>query len=595
MPPLFRDSTEIIDQLKAQLADCQQSSGELRERYERIADFVAAASDLLWETDAQLRLVSGLNSQSMETQEDGVSKQIRDKTVSEIFELSSIDDSIKSAHMADLTARRPFRGFTISMPGPDGKLVWLETSGNPMFDKNGKFLGYRGTSKDVTQRKEDEARIAFMARHDLLTNLPNRAFLRERIDEEFVRAARGGSFAVLCLDLDDFKIVNDTLGHSAGDRLLQAVAVRLASCARAIDMVARQGGDEFTIIQTELERPEDADRFAQRIVTTISEPYDLDGSQVVIGVSIGVAVAPGDGSQSEQLLKNADIALYRAKSEDRGSYSFFEAGMDARLQARRALEAELRTAIRTGQFELFYQPLFDLQSEEITCLEALLRWRHPVRGIIAPADFIPIAEETGLIVPIGEWVLRKACSEAMRWPGHIRVAVNLSVAQFRGRKLVQAVTGALAESGLSGQRLELEITETVLMQNTEATLSILHQLRALDARISMDDFGTGYSSLSYLRSFPFDKVKIDRSFVHDLSGKESSIAVVRAILGLGHSLGLATTAEGVETKAQLAILQEEGCTEVQGYFFCQPKSAADLPSFFEQNDMKIAARKTVEE
>jgi diguanylate cyclase (GGDEF)-like protein len=595
MPPLFRDSTEIIDQLKAQLADCQQSSGELRERYERIADFVAAASDLLWETDAQLRLVSGLNSQSMETQEDGVSKQIRDKTVSEIFELSSIDDSIKSAHMADLTARRPFRGFTISMPGPDGKLVWLETSGNPMFDKNGKFLGYRGTSKDVTQRKEDEARIAFMARHDLLTNLPNRAILRERIDEEFVRAARGGSFAVLCLDLDDFKIVNDTLGHSAGDRLLQAVAVRLASCARAIDMVARQGGDEFTIIQTELERPEDADRFAQRIVTTISEPYDLDGSQVVIGVSIGVAVAPGDGSQSEQLLKNADIALYRAKSEDRGSYSFFEAGMDARLQARRALEAELRTAIRTGQFELFYQPLFDLQSEEITCLEALLRWRHPVRGIIAPADFIPIAEETGLIVPIGEWVLRKACSEAMRWPGHIRVAVNLSVAQFRGRKLVQAVTGALAESGLSGQRLELEITETVLMQNTEATLSILHQLRALDARISMDDFGTGYSSLSYLRSFPFDKVKIDRSFVHDLSGKESSIAVVRAILGLGHSLGLATTAEGVETKAQLAILQEEGCTEVQGYFFCQPKSAADLPSFFEQNDMKIAARKTVEE
>jgi diguanylate cyclase (GGDEF)-like protein/PAS domain S-box-containing protein len=594
MPPQFRDSTDVSDQLKEQLASCQRDTGELRERYERLADFVAAASDLLWETDAQLRLVSGLNSQSMETQEDGVSKQIRDKTVSEILELSSIDDSIKAAHMADLVARRPFRGFTISMLGPDGKLVWLETSGNPMFDKNGKFLGYRGTSKDITQRKEDEARIAFMAHHDLLTNLPNRALLRERIDEEFVRTARGGSFAVLCLDLDDFKVVNDTLGHSAGDRLLQAVATRLVSCARAIDMVARQGGDEFTIVQTELERPEDADKFAQRIVTTVSEPYDLDGSQVVIGVSIGVAVAPGDGSQSDQLLKNADIALYRAKSEDRGSFSFFEAGMDARLQARRALEAELRTAIRTGQFELFYQPLFDLHSEEITCLEALLRWRHPVRGIIVPADFIPIAEETGLIVPIGEWVLRQACAEAMRWPGHISVAVNLSVAQFRGRKLVQAVTGALAESGLPGQRLELEITETVLMQNTEATLGILHQLRALDARISMDDFGTGYSSLSYLRSFPFDKVKIDRSFVHDLSGKENSIAVVRAILGLGHSLGLATTAEGVETKAQLAILQEEGCTEVQGYFFCQPKSAADLPSFFEQNDMKIAARKTLE-
>jgi diguanylate cyclase (GGDEF)-like protein len=471
----------------------------------------------------------------------------------------------------------------------------VEASGNPIFDKNGKFLGYRGTSKDVTQRKEDEARIAFMAHHDLLTNLPNRVLLRERIDEEFARIAREGRFAVLCLDLDDFKIVNDTLGHAAGDRLLQAVAVRLTSCARAIDMVARQGGDEFAIIQTELEKPEDADSFAQRIVAAISEPYDLDGSQIVIGVTIGVAVAPGDGNQPVQLLKNADIALYRAKSEERGGYSFFEAGMDARLQARRALEAELRTAIRTGQFELFYQPLFDLRSGEVTCMEALLRWRHPIRGIIAPADFIPIAEETGLIVPIGEWVLRQACAEAMRWPGNIRVAVNLSVAQFRGRKLVQAVTGALVESGLPGQRLELEITETVLMQNTEATLGILHQLRALEARISMDDFGTGYSSLSYLRSFPFDKVKIDRSFVRDLSGKEDSIAIVRAILGLGHSLGLATTAEGVETKAQLEILQEEGCTEVQGYLFCQPKSVADLPIFFEQNSKKIAAHKTVKE
>jgi diguanylate cyclase (GGDEF)-like protein len=595
MPPPSRDSAEIVDQLKAQLASCQQATGELREGYERLADFVAAASDLLWETDAELKVVSGLNSQSLEPQRDALSGQIRNKTVAEILELSTLDDAIKTAHMADLAARRPFRAFIASMPGPEGKLIWLEISGNPVFNKAGEFLGYRGTSKDITQRKEDEARIVFMAHHDLLTNLPNRVLLRERIDEEFARIARGGSFAVLCLDLDDFKIVNDTLGHPAGDRLLQAVAVRLTSCARAVDIVARQGGDEFAIVQTELEKPEDADSVAQRIVTVISEPYDLDGSQVVIGVTIGVAVAPGDGIQSEQLLKNADIALYRAKSEERGGYSFFEAGMDARLQARRALEAELRTAIRTGQFELFYQPLFDLQSGEVTCLEALLRWRHPVRGIIAPADFIPIAEETGLIVPIGEWVLRQACAEAMRWPGQIKVAVNLSAAQFRGRKLVQAVTGALVGSGLPGQRLELEITETVLMQNTEATLDILHQLRALEARISMDDFGTGYSSLSYLRSFPFDKVKIDRSFVHDLSGKESSIAIVRAILGLGHSLSLATTAEGVETKAQLAILQEEGCTEVQGYLFCQPKSAADLPIFFAQNSMKIAARKTMKE
>jgi len=376
---------------------------------------------------------------------------------------------------------------------------------------------------------------------------------------------------VLCLDLDHFKDVNDTLGHPVGDELLKSVTERIMQCVREADLVARLGGDEFAIVHVAATSETSAlAQLASRLVDVLAAPYLLEGHQVVVGVSIGVSVAPADSEDPDQLLKNADMAMYRAKGDGRGTYRFFEPGMDARAQARRIMELELRTAVRAQEFDIHYQPIRDLRADRITGVEALVRWNHPLRGIIAPAEFIPLAEATGLIVPIGDWVLRRACADASRWPENLSIAVNLSPVQFRNRNLIAAVKQALADSGLAPERLELEITESVLLQDGGATLDKLHTLRKLGVRISMDDFGTGYSSLSYLRSFPFDKIKIDRSFIHELATREDSMAIVRAVTGLGKSLGIATTAEGVETTEQLEILRNEGCTEVQGYLFSPP-------------------------
>ena len=441
--------------------------------------------------------------------------------------------------------------------------------------------GWVSTHEDITERRRAEERILFMARHDALTGLPNRVFFLERIDEALARSARGQHFAILCLDLDHFKAVNDTFGHPVGDRLLQAVAERLHLCVREGDTITRLGGDEFAILLSGMGRPERASELAQRIVHRLSEPYDLDGRTIVVSVSIGIALAPEDGTSPDRLLKSADIALYRAKADQGAAYRFFEADMDARLQARLALEADLRQALANDQFLLFYQPMIDLRSNVVCGFEALLRWCHPTRGLVAPAEFIALAEETGLIVPIGDWVLRRSCLEAARWPHGIKLAVNLSAAQFKGqfkgKLLAESVREALAASGLPAAMLELEITETVLLANSADTLATLHQLRSLGVRISMDDFGTGYSSLSYLRSFPFDKIKIDQSFIRDLSDREDSVAIVRAVVGLGKSLGMTTTAEGVEAPDQLARLREEGCGEVQGYLFSRPRPPAEIP------------------
>jgi len=425
-------------------------------------------------------------------------------------------------------------------------------------------------------RQELEQRLEHMAHHDALTNLPNRLRLRQAMENELARVQRGESVAVLCLDLDHFKSVNDTLGHPVGDRLLEAVAERLRQNVRDVDIVARVGGDEFAIVQVAAEQPRGAIILADRLIETLAKPFDLDGHQVVIGTSIGIALAPLDGLDTDQLIKNADMALYRAKADGRGVFRFFEPEMDAKMQARRTLEIDLRKALAEGEFELFYQPLVNLASNEVSGFEALLRWNHPTRGLVPPSEFIPIAEEMGLIVPSGERILRQACAEAAGWPDDIKVAVNLSPVQFKSKTLALAVTSALASSGLPPHRLELEITESVLLQDNEATLTTLHQLRQLGVRISMDDFGTGYSSLSYLRSFPFDKIKIDQSFVRDLSGKEDSLAIIRAVAGLGRNLGMATTAEGVETREQLGYLRQEGCTEVQGYLFSRPLPARNI-------------------
>jgi diguanylate cyclase (GGDEF)-like protein/PAS domain S-box-containing protein len=442
--------------------------------------------------------------------------------------------------------------------------------------------GWVATYEDVTERRHAEARIVFMARHDALTNLPNRVLFAERIEQALAQMGRGSGFAVLCLDLDHFKQVNDTLGHPVGDQLLRAVAERLQACAREIDTVARLGGDEFAIVQRDVKGPEAVAILARRIVEVVSAPYQLEGHCVTIGVSIGISLAPADGTLCERLLKNADLALYRAKAEQRGVWRFFEAEMDARLQARRRLEVELREALAGDQLKVLYQPIYDLERERICGFEALLRWQHPTRGLVSPTEFIPIAEEIGLIASFGEWVLYRACAEASKWPEHVKLAVNVSPAQFMSDRLVHAVTDALAVSGLKAPRLELEITESVLLANSGTTFNILHSLRALGARISMDDFGTGYSSLSYLRSFPVDKIKIDQSFVRGLSATDGSDMIVRALIGLGRSLGMLTTAEGVETAEQLSQLRMERCNEVQGYLFSPPVDPSLIPQLLER-------------
>ena len=436
--------------------------------------------------------------------------------------------------------------------------------------------GWVATHEDITERRRAEAKIAYMAHHDALTDLPNRLQLYEQLRQMLAKSKRGEHVAVFCLDLDRFKDVNDAHGHPVGDLLLKAVADRLRQCIRDTDMVARLGGDEFAIVQAGASQPTDATSLASRLIEVIGAPYELGSHQVAVEVSIGIALAPGDGLDPDQLLKNADMALYRAKSDGHGLYRFFEPDMDARMQARRTLEIDLRKAIANGEFELFYQPLVDMQTEYVTGFEALIRWHHPRRGTIPPLDFIPVAEETGLIVPIGDWVLRQACAEAAAWPNDVKIAVNLSPIQFKNKDLLPSVISALAASGLSANRLELEITESVLLQDADATLAILHELRGIGVRISMDDFGTGYSSLSYLRKFPFDKIKIDQSFIVDMSDHNDSLAIVRAVIAMGSSLGIATTAEGVETPEQFKQLKFEGCTEVQGYLFSPPRPAVEV-------------------
>ena len=449
--------------------------------------------------------------------------------------------------------------------------------------------GWVATFEDITEWQRAQAQITHMARHDALTNLPNRTLFREQLEQALRLAKRGDKFAVLCLDLDHFKDINDSLGHPIGDALLMEVGRRLSSCISEGDTVARLGGDEFVIVQfCGSDESSPAVSLASRIVEAISEPYHIGGHQLVIGVSVGISLAPDDGKNPDELLKKADLALYRAKADGRGTYRFFETGMDARAQARRLLELDMRAALPRGEFEMHYQPIRDVAADRIVACEALVRWRHPLRGLIPPGNFIPLAEETGLIVQIGEWVLRTACRDAAAWPDDIGVAVNLSPVQFKNPNLMAHVLDSLAQSGLPAHRLELEITESVLLQNSEATLATLHALRGGGVRISLDDFGTGYSSLSYLRSFPFDKIKIDRSFVEDVTSRNDSLAIVRAVTGLGRSLGIATTAEGVETPAQLELLRREGCTQAQGYLFSKPRPASEVKKLFAQIESAVA-------
>jgi diguanylate cyclase (GGDEF)-like protein/PAS domain S-box-containing protein len=431
--------------------------------------------------------------------------------------------------------------------------------------------------EDITARKQAERAVARMARFDELTGLANRTTFHERMEDALAAVRmRSGKAAVHWIDLDRFKAVNDTLGHPVGDGLLRGVAERLQTAVRDSDVVARFGGDEFVILQSPIRKTDDAARLARRVMEALGAPFLLEGHQIDIGASIGIALAPRDGVDADRLLKSADLALYRAKGEGRGAFRFFEVDMDEGAQARRALELDLRKAWERGEFDIHYQPLVDLASERIVGCEALVRWHHPTRGLVSPAEFIPIAEETGLIIPLGEWVLHQACTEATRWPGHVRLAVNLSPVQFKGRTLASTVVATLARSGLMASRLELEVTEMVLLHESTLTVSTMAQLRQLGVRLSLDDFGTGYSSLSYLRKFPFQKIKLDRSFVKDLGRDAGSAAIVRAVSSLGGDLGMTILVEGIETQEQLERVRAEGCTEGQGYLFGRPMPAPEI-------------------
>jgi diguanylate cyclase (GGDEF)-like protein len=428
---------------------------------------------------------------------------------------------------------------------------------------------------------EREQRITQLAFKDTLTGLPNRSMFQQALEHYFRAAeAKGGLFALHCLDLDQFKVINDTLGHPAGDALLVETACRLQQAARG-HFVARLGGDEFVVLQTVDDR-DAIDRLAREILVTIVQPLSVDGNEFVPSTSIGIAIAPEDGDDGGTLLRNADLALYRAKEAGRGTYAFFEQSLNERAQQRRQLEADMRLALERGEFELYYQPLFDLEQNRICSFEALLRWRHPRRGIVSPVEFVSVAEDTGLILPIGAWVIREACGRAASWPEGIRVAVNVSAVQFHRGALHETILRALADSGLTPNRLEVEITESIFLDGGETTLRLLHALRTLGVRIALDDFGTGYSSLSYLQSFPFDKLKIDRSFIQNLLTRDGAIAIVHAITELANALGIETTAEGVEETDQLMELRAHGCSSVQGYLFSEPMSASDVERLFEE-------------
>jgi diguanylate cyclase (GGDEF)-like protein len=505
-------------------------------------------------------------------------------------------------HLRDLLRHRRERGsfdgdieaYCARFLDPQGSLVSDTFTSTPdgrtirLIFKRLPDGGWATTLEDVTEGRRDQARIEHLAHYDALTNLPNRT-LFQRHAEGLLLETEGRAFAILYIDIDEFKRINDTLGHLIGDEFLKGVAERLRQSVGPEDFIARLGGDEFAILQNGIAGAEDVHALVARIYQALRTPFDCDGHQLSSDASIGIAIAPRDGSDLLDLLKNADLAMYAAKTAGRRTYRFFDPEMELKANHRRELEADLRTALAEGGLELHYQPQVDLGSDRVTGCEALLRWRHPVRGMVSPADFVPLAEETGLIEEIGQWVLRTACTEAAKWPADIRIAVNVSPVQFRSETLSLKVASALTESGLDPRRLELEITEAVLIADDDAALSTLNQLRTLGIHIALDDFGTGYSSLQYLQRFPFDKIKIDRSFVKEVARNSSSASIIRAVVSIAADRDMITTAEGVETLQQRETVQDLGCTQMQGYLFSAARPAREIRALLGKAAVEAAA------
>ena len=548
---------------------------------QRFRHFAHSASDWLWETDADLGLT--FVSERWRTIPGLGEADILGRPLTEVAEPA--EEAAGQRHAADLAARRPFRDVVLARRGADGEARMIQVSGSPVHDPDGTFRGYRGVGSDITDRLGQERRIRFLARHDSLTGLLNRAAFQEHLGLAVEAASRdGGETAVLLLDLDGFKEVNDAFGHDAGDALLCEVADRLRGVLRGSDALARLGGDEFAaLVAAGREVEENAEQLARRVVAVMGQPFALGGREIRAGASVGVALCPSHGRDADALLKAADLALYRAKQDGRGRHRLFAAEMREELHHRRSLERDLRHAAERGQLDLHYQPIVEVAGGRLVGAEALLRWRHPELGHVPPSFFIPLAEESGLVLPLGRWALERACRDAAGWTGGLAglpVSVNLSPVQFaREDDLVGRVARALAASGLAAGRLVLEITETVLMRDQPATVAVLGELRALGVRLAIDDFGVGYSSLAYLRRFPVDKLKLDRSFVRDIERDPEDRKIVGAMILLGQTLGLETVAEGVESEAQLRCLAELGCDQAQGYLIARPMRHADFVGF----------------
>jgi diguanylate cyclase (GGDEF)-like protein/PAS domain S-box-containing protein len=539
----------------------------------RFRDVADASSDWIWEVDSSLRLTFISERYALVTGRPPEASL--GMPIAGLFHPGENPDRWRR-YLDDLQHWRSFRNVVCLCEDANGINRTVRLAGKPVLDGEGKAVGYRGTATDITAEIEAGRRAEYLAMHDALTGLPNRVLLLERLEQAIASVSRRRDMAaLLLLDLDRFKDINDTLGHPAGDLLLQEVGVRLSACVREIDTVARIGGDEFSIVLAGIKDATDAQLLSQRLLEIFRNPFDLAGHEVLVTISIGIALIPTDGSIPDKLLQHADIALYRAKEEGRNASRFFEPEMDARLQQRKAFERELRRALSRDELELYYQPKVSLLNDQVAGVEALVRWRHPERGLVPPSEFIGIAEETGLILQLGEWVLRTACRQAATW-SDLEVSVNISPAQFRQPDLVQIVRDALQDSGLAPHRLELEVTESVLIQQPAAAAKLLDDLKALGVHVAMDDFGTGYSSLSYLQRFHFDKIKVDRSFIWAIGREPTAKAIVRAVISLANSLGMLTCAEGVETNEQLTALRCEGCSEVQGYLFGKPMPAAEF-------------------
>ncbi|MBO9543826.1 EAL domain-containing protein [Caulobacter sp.] len=547
-----------------------------------LSDFEEGASDWLWEVDANGAMTYVSDRMAAAA---GVDKsQLLGRPMSELCGAAEGPMGPIAALAPLFFDQKAFRDVTVSI-AVGGQTHWWSLSAKPVHDLSGVFTGFRGVGADITQAREDQARISRLAHYDVLTTLPNRLSFLQALSKAWTEHGKKGGTgcAVLCLDLDHFKGVNDSLGHPIGDDLLIQASARLRDTVGELGLVSRLGGDEFAVVIAPSPGHEALGELARAIVATLSDPYDVRGHHVLIGASVGIAVAPFDADDPDGLLKNADLALYRAKGDGRGAYRFFETAMDVWAQERRALELDLRDALANNELKLFFQPLIGSVEHETIGFEALLRWQHPRRGLVPPADFIECAEQWGLIGTIGEWVLHEACRTAATWPSHLNVAVNLSPNQFASGDLVAQVRAALDASGLAPQRLELEITEGLLLHDSVKTLEQLAALKALGVKIAMDDFGTGYSSLAYLWRFPFDKIKIDRSFVAEMQDNTAIADILRTIALLGQTLNLEVTAEGVETPAQAKLLTDMRCDQFQGFLYGRPMPVGDIPSFLLSN------------